>query len=427
MRVIATIGLGGALLLGNVAAEEQSWPRFRGTGGLGVGAAQNVPVKLDQSTQAWSVPLPGRGSSSPVVWGDRLFVTSEDRRQGTVHLVCHRTKDGQELWRKTVEVGSYYTHKMNNAAAATPALAEDLVVFSWYDSGRKVAVLSAYSHEGEERWTYDVGSFKGAHGLNLPPEIHDDRIVLAHLHQRGGYVAALSTKTGKPVWRKNYPMPSPKTTYMTPLVRARYSKEGPRKEVVVSATSIGVRGLDFETGEELWSLPKVFKERCIVSPVDVLAGSGARDSLVIAGCKNNVFFAVRPPDVKGGSAKVVWRMPKNAPYVPTPVSDGKTLYVLSDSGTLSALDPKTGKIRWQKKLRANFYASPLLIGGKLYCKSRSGEMFVAKVGEKFELLATSDLNPGEEVTWADATPAVSDDRLFVRIGARLDCYRNEKK
>jgi outer membrane protein assembly factor BamB len=87
MRVIATIGLGGALLLGNVAAEEQSWPRFRGTGGLGVAAARNVPVKLDQSTQAWSVPLPGTGSSSPVVWGDRLFVTSEDRRQGTVHLL----------------------------------------------------------------------------------------------------------------------------------------------------------------------------------------------------------------------------------------------------------------------------------------------------------------------------------------------------
>lgn len=426
MREIATLGLLGALLLGSAIGKElQSWPRFRGPDGSGVAAEQSVPVRLDANTRAWSVPLPGPGSSSPVVWGEKVFVTSEDRANGEVHLLCHHVKDGVQLWKRTVKVGSYHTHKMNNTAAATPALADDLVVFSWYDAQRKLAVLSGYSHEGKEKWTYDIGAFKGSHGVNLPPEIHDGKIVIAHLHQNGGEVVALDVKSGKRVWRKEYPMKSPKTTYITPLVRERYTKDGPRKEVVVAATSIGVRGLDFESGEELWALPDEFKERCIVSPVDILAGSGAKDSLVIAGCKNNVFFAVRPPDVKGGKPEVVWRLPRNAPYVPTPVSDGKTLYVLSDSGTLLAMDPTDGSIRWREKLPANFYASPLLIGGKLYCMSRGGEVFVAEVGEKFKLLATSSLNPGDEVTWADATPAVANNSLYVRVGARLDCYRRK--
>jgi outer membrane protein assembly factor BamB len=120
---------------------------------------------------------------------------------------------------------------------------------------------------------------------------------------------------------------------------------------------------------------------------------------------------------------VAWRLEKNAPYVPTPVSDGKTLYVLSDGGVLQALDPSSGELRWQERLPGNFYASPLLIGGKLYCASREGEVFVAEVGGKFKLLATSDLHPGDEVAFADATPAVAHNCLYVRLGARMDCYR----
>ena len=134
----------------------------------------------------------------------------------------------------------------------------------------------------------------------------------------------------------------------------------------------------------------------MVSPVDVLAGSGSKDALLTVGCKNNVFFVVRPPDVGGAKASVAWRLEKNAPYVPTPVSDGKTLYVLSDGGVLQALEASSGELRWQERLPGNFHGSPLLIGGKLYCASREDEVFVAEVGGKFKLLATSGLHPGEE-------------------------------
>jgi outer membrane protein assembly factor BamB len=415
------LGLIASLAAGDES--EKNWPRFRGPAGLGVSAGQVVPVELGKETLAWSVPLPGSGSSSPVVWGDSLFVTSEKRDGGEVILVCLDAKSGKSRWSKAVKSGKYRTHKMNNAAAASPCVSADAVAFTWFDSARNVMMLSAWSHDGGKLWDHEVGGFKGTHGPNLQAVIHERRVLYAHLHQKEGHVGAVDVRSGKLLWKNGHPGAGRKTSYVTPLVRERRSKEGPRKEVVVASTQTGVIAIDFESGEQTWSLPGVFEERCIVSPVDILAGSGADDSLLTVGCKKNVFFAVRPPDVNDGKAEVAWRLEKGAPYVPTPVSDGKTLYSISDGGVLQAVDPLSGEQIWQEKLAGNFYASPLLIGGKLYCLSRDGEMFVAGVGAEFKLLATSDLKPGEEVTWTDATPAVAHDSLYVRIGARLDCYR----
>lgn len=413
----------GTLLAGVTVAQEDHWPQFRGHDGLGVAASQSVPVTLGKETLAWSVPLPGNGSSSPVVWGKYLFVTSEDRKAGEVRLVCLAIGTGATQWTKVVKTGEFHLHRMNNLAAASPCVSKDAVVFSWFDASRGMVMLSGYSHAGKELWKFDVGPFKGQHGPSLQPAVHEGRILFAHLHQGDSRVGALDARSGKLVWSTAYPDLDRKAAYGTPFVRERHAADGPKKEVVVSSTGTGVRGLDFETGKELWALPGVFKERCIVSPIDVLIGSGAKDSLLTVGCKNNVFFAVRPPDVNGGAPEVAWRLDKNAPYVPTPVSDGTTLYVLSDGGVLQAMDPLSGEVRWRERLPGNFFASPLLIGGKLYCKSRDGEVFVAEVGEEFKLLWTSDLKPGDEVAFADATPAVANNSLYIRIGARMDCYR----
>ena len=179
---------------------------------------------------------------------------------------------------------------------------------SWFDGPRKMVMLSGYSHEGKERWTHDVGVFKGQHGPGLQAAVHHGRIVFAHLCQSGGRVGVLDARTGKQIWSTPYPEPSRKTAYGTPMVRERLTEVGPRKEVVVASTGTGVRGLDFDTGRELWSMSGVFKERCIVSQIDVLAGSGTNDALITVGCKGNVFFAVRPPDVRGGEPEVAWRL-----------------------------------------------------------------------------------------------------------------------
>ena len=417
----------GVVVASSAAAGDDEWPRFRGAGGTGSAAGVTYEGGVNKTRRAWSVSLAGAGSSSPVVWGQRIFVTSEDRSGGAVYLQCRRTGDGAAVWQRTVEAGSYRTHKMNNTAAATPAVDQNMVVFSWYHAGREAGVLSAFSHEGRHLWDYEIGSFKGAHGINIVPVIHKGSVVLAHLHQHGGYVAAISGATGQPEWKTFYPRHSPKTTYMTPLIR-RQSRDPARFEVVISSTSTGVCGLDMEDGKELWSLPGVFKERCIVSPVNILAGSGAASTIITAGCKkeggNNVFLALRPPEGREAQAKVLWRLEQHAPYVPTPVSDGKTLFVLSDRGILQAVDPYSGKAKWTTKITGNFYASPLLAGTTMLCLSRDGELYSIDVSGAPKVVGIHDLEPGDEVTWVDSSPALTGSGLFFRVGARLDCYRN---
>jgi|MEHZ01.6.fsa_nt_MEHZ011632259.1_8 outer membrane protein assembly factor BamB len=398
----------------------ETWPRFRGEDGRGVSDAK-VPTDFGQDTLKWSVPLAGPGSSSPVIWEDALFVTGEDREKGTVALICLDAKSGKSRWSQSLQVGSYHMHRFNNTAAASPAASADVVVASWFDGAKKVAMLTAFDHAGKRLWDYNVGAFKGQHGVNIHVDITEGRVIFGHLHQGDAYLAALDAKSGKEIWKT--PCPGDKTSYVTPLVR----KVDGGKEVVVSSQSMGVAGFDFATGKQRWVLPGVMKQRTIVSPINVLSGSGRNETLIAVGCKTGVYFAMRPPESAEGEitrSAIVWSMKGNTPYVPTPISNGKTVFAVSDGGVLSALNAADGKEKWKEKLMGNFYASPLIIGGNLYCFSREGEMIVASVADGYKELSRSRLEIGPEAEWADATPAVAHDCLFVRIGARLDCYGN---
>ncbi|MGJ8697698.1 MAG: PQQ-binding-like beta-propeller repeat protein [Verrucomicrobiaceae bacterium] len=413
--------LGSVVLMGSVNGVEK-WPRFRGEDGRGVSEAK-VATTLDGAALKWSAALPGNGSSSPVIWGEKLFVTGEDREKGVLSLVCVNALSGESEWTKDFQVGEYHLHQFNNTAAASPAVSEDLVVVSWYDGAKERVMLSAYDHTGKSVWSYEVGPQKTQHGVSLHPVIHGERVVIAHLHMNEGYVAAISTKDGKVQWKTAFP--GGKTSYVAPLIRKVRRASGEGYEVIVAAQSIGVVGLDLADGKEQWAVPGTMKERTIVSPIDVLAGSGSGDSLIATGCKNGVYFTVRPPVLANGrmtEPEVVWKMKGKTPYVPTPVSDGSTVYALSDGGALVALDALGGEEKWKQNLKGNFYASPILAGGNLYCLSREGQMVVAAVGDHYREISRTSLEVGPECEWVDATPAVGHGNLYVRIGSRLDCF-----
>lgn len=384
---------------------QDTWPRFRGALGLGVSDAK-VPAELGKSTLQWSTKIFGPGSSSPVIWKDSLFITSEDTEKQTVNLVCLNAQSGKQRWKKVLKVGKYHLHRFNNTAAASPVASENLVVLSWFSGEKQKCMLSAFNHSGQDLWEIEIGSFKGKHGPTLHPEIHDGKILIAHLHQEASYVGAFDSQTGKTIWKTDYP--GDIVSYVTPVVH--------QGEVIVASQSIGVRGLDLETGKEKWGLPDTMKARTIVSPFNILGNND--EALFAVGCKNGIYFAVRP----GASPEIAWRMEGKTPYVPTPVSDGSTVFVVSDGGELTALDSRTGKVRYKENLKANFYASPLLISGKLYALTREGEMIVADVSDGYQEIARSSLNLSAEYKWADATPAVAHDRIYVRLGARIDCF-----
>ena len=410
-------GLALSLILSLSAFSKETWPRFRGESGNGVSTAK-IPTTLEKGNLVWSAKLPGPGSSSPVIWEDKLFVTSENRDKKTIALVCLDAKSGKTAWNKPLAVGDYHLHRFNNTAAASPAVNDKAVVVSWFDGIASKAMLTAFDHAGSKLWDYEIGNVKTQHGFNLQPVIHNDQVVVAHIHMEDGFVGALSVESGKETWKTKFKGNGEKTSYITPLVR----KTNNGYEVVVASHAQGVFALDFATGKETWSLPGTMKQRTIVSPINVLAGSGSDDCLIAVGCKSGVYFTVRPPAKKGDAAKIAWRMKGKTPYVPTPVSNGKTVFALSDGGVLAALDAKSGNEKWAQQMQANFYASPIIADGKLYALTREGEMIIADISSAYKELSRCPLSPGPEAEWADATPAIAHGRIYVRLGARIDCF-----
>ncbi len=403
--------------------DSETWKQFRGNNATAIASGQKVPVNLGKETLRWSVNLSGPGSSSPVIWGERLFVTSEDREAGQVELYCLNAKSGKELWSKKISTGTYHVHNFNNLASGTPCVTEKHVVLGWYDTSSTHAMVTAFSHDGDSLWTRDLGQFDSQHGVSFNPIAMDDRVIVGNLHMGGGTVVAYNLEDGSLLWSHSNPLGA-KTSYSAPLIRELQGSDA--KEVVLVGELFGMVGVDFETGKENWSLPDAFNHRTITSPIILKDDPATGEVLVAAGNKNNVYFAVRMPQFSSGErvseAEKVWSMESRAPYVPTPVVVGDVVYALHDGGTLSALDVSTGEARWKGKLLGNFYASPVLIDEKLYCLSREGDMWVVETGDEFKQLKTSSLNPPEDVTFCDATPAVAHNRLYVRLGSRLDCY-----
>lgn len=397
---------------------ELSWPRFRGNNGSGLSETK-LPTKLSAETLVWSAKLPGSGSSSPVVFENKLFLTSENRDQKTISLVCLDAHSGKSLWTRPLKVGAYHLHRFNNTAASTPALAKDRVVIAWFDGDKKKAMMTAFDHGGKKIWDFDLGPFESQHGFCLNPVIRENAVITASLHMGEGSVSSISVENGKLQWSKSFAGGGKKTSYITPC----FLECADRTEVVLASHSHGVWAHDLKTGKKTWALPKAMNHRTIVSPFH-LTGESDSKPLIGVGCKNGTYIAVRPATKPGDEPSIAWKMKGKTPYVPTPVSDGRTVYSLSDGGALIAMDSRSGKQVWKKELRANFYASPLIAGNHFYALSREGELIVANLDKGFNEISRNSLNPAPGVTQTDATPAIAHNRLYLRVGNRIDCHAN---
>lgn len=399
-----------------LTAGESSWPRFRGTGGSGLSESP-LPTRLSQETLVWSAKLPGAGSSSPVIWEDKLFLTSENRDRHTISLLCLDAHSGKGLWDRPLKVGDYHLHRFNNTAASTPAISEDRVVVPWFDGPAKTARLTAFDHQGEKIWDFHIGSFQSEHGFCLNPVIHQDSVIVAPLHMGDGFVARISLADGKVVWRKPHPGGGKKTSYITPCLL----ETGQGSEVVLASHAQGVWALDFASGRENWSLPGCLEHRTIVSPFQLIPGQSSATLIGVA-CKTGAYLAIRPPGEPGGKAEIAWRMKGKTPYVPTPVAQAGMVFSLSDGGALTAVDATSGETKWTKQLRANFYASPLIADEHLYAVTREGELIVSSLSEGYREISRNALNPAPGSAEIDATPAIAHGRLYLRVGDRLDCH-----
>jgi outer membrane protein assembly factor BamB len=423
------------------AARGGGWPSFRGPQASGVADGQSLPERWDGKTGEnvlWRTPIPGLAHSSPVVWGDKVFVTSavsgdpkagfrpglygdgdasEDRTAQRWVLCALDKRTGKILWERTAHQGVPVDkrHIKSTYANSTPAT-DGRVVVAWFGSQG----VHAFDTAGRLLWKVDLGRLDlGAYdiptyewGPASSPVIWDGLVILQCDTQADSFLLALDASTGKTVWKTDRDeIPS----WGTPTVAE--TSAGP--ELVANASNY-IRGYDPRTGKELWRLGRSSK---ITAPTPVFAD----DMFVVASGRapERPIFVVRAgargdltlPEGESKGGAVVWSRTGRGSYMPTPLVYKGILYVLSNNGLLDAYDLRTGEELYRQRLPlvgSGFSASPVASDGKLYLSNEDGEMLVVAAGKTFQHLATNSM--GELLM---ATPALSDGVMYVRSSASL--------
>jgi outer membrane protein assembly factor BamB len=366
-------------------------------------------VEWTEKDYRWKVTLPGIGHGSPVIWDDRLFVTSGDEQTGTRWLQCRRTSDGSELWSRQFPSVTYKKHLRNSYASGTPAVDERHVYVCWGSPEEYLVV--ALDHQGNEAWRRDLGPFPRGHGAGQSPMVYQDLLVLANDQGTNGYLIAFDRLTGATRWKVD--RRDTRTPYSTPCL----FQQGGFTVLVFTDWEHGITGIDPRDGSLAWEIDVFEKDeekRSIGSPI-------VTDDLVIGTCGftagKKFAVAVRPgKPAESGPAAVeeVYRIERFAPHIPTPLAYGGLLFLWADNGIVSCVDAATGKPRWQQRVGGNFSGSPVCAGGRLYCVAEDGEVVVLAASDRYELLARNPLGEASR-----GTPAVSDGTLYVRTYSQL--------
>jgi outer membrane protein assembly factor BamB len=398
----------------------QEWTGFRGPSGQGISQAKTIPIKWTDNDYAWKVELPGTGHSSPVVWGNKVFVTSGDQKAALGILLALSASDGQVLWQKQYKLPSYPMNRLNSYATATPAVDADYVYVLWPTA--KETLLVAVDHSGEDIWKRSFEGVRCQHGAGSSPIVTGDIVVFtieheadtnegprrAGTHMDSAWIA-VDRSTGQTRWQLPR-QTNPKTSYSTPCV---YSPASGAPQLIFSSLAHGISSVNAETGAVLWEMESAFISRVISSPV-------IADGLVIGTCGDagggKRLIAIRPgTGNKSTPPAEAYKIDSSTvPYIPTSLAKADLLFTFNDRGYVSCLRSSTGQQLWREKPAAKFSGSPVWVDGRLYCIAANGDVVVVKAGPTYELLAVNPL--GEQ---SQATPAVSGERMYLRTYSHL--------
>jgi len=418
------------------AAAAQNWPSFRGPAASGVADHQNLPATWDAARGThikWSTAIPGLAHSSPIVWGDVVFVTtavssrpdasfkrglygegdaSDDVSPQQWKLLCLDRVTGKLLWDRTAYEGppKEKRHMKATYANATPATDGKMVVAFFGSQG-----LYTYDLAGKLLWKRDLGRLNvGAYDLPeyewggaSSPIIYGGNVIVQCDQQKGSFLEAFDRESGRTVWKvERDELPS----WGTPAIYTG----GARTELVTNGSNF-VRGYDPATGKELWRLggsSKITAPTPVFSDGLIVVASGRRPEAPI--------FAIRAGaagNITGDTHWVAWQKQQRGPYMPTPLIYGGHLYVLGNAGVFDCYDLTTGAEVYRERIPhqgSGFSGSPVASDGRIYLPSEDGDVFVLKAGAHFELLGKNEM--GEPLM---ATPAISGGMMLVRTQHRL--------
>jgi outer membrane protein assembly factor BamB len=416
---IGLILLTQSVLLSLALAQEKQgpstdWPRWRGPHADGVADGPNLPIRWSKTENIrWSVKLPGWGTSSPVVFGKRVFVTSQTTQAGKKSLLtlCFDRQTGKELWRHDFGFGiDQRTHEKSNLAVNTPAVTEDAVYVAFGN-----ADIARYSHDGKliwvQRYIQRFGDPKMSWGYGLSPLVLDDGVLFPWNHHTGPcFLLGLEKKTGQIAWKKDRPIG---TAHATPLLVEHHGQ----KDILVPGQN-RLTAFDAKTHAELWRYGEgqgPYNGEIISSPV---YGDGM---VFLQLWRQSMIHAIRLKD-KGQAPEPVWVSKKPGPVEPSLLYYRGLVYALMDNGILVCLDGKTGREHYRERLGGECNSSPIAGSGRIYASNNDGRTFVIQAGKEFRLLATNSLE--ERIT---ASPAISGNELIYRTDSRLYCIGNNTK
>lgn len=385
-------------------ASGQEWTRFRGPNGSGISEAKSVPAAWTEKDYHWKIELPAGGHSSPVLWGEKIFLS------GAVDGTAERkvfaiSTGGKILWTQSYASAVHKRHQLNSFASPTATCDAERVYFSW--SAPEEYTLLAMTHDGKEVWKRNLGPYVSQHSAGVSPIIFQDLIVLVNCQDKEGggqsSVIAVNKKTGETAWQ--LPCESTFVPYSTPCLRKNAAGQ---EELILNQSNLGMKAVDPLSGKINWEIPSLINKRSVSSPV--ITSSGLITITCGSGGGGNFLLAVYPKEGTAPTAgTVAYKIDKTAPYVPTPLAKGDWLFMMADNGVAICVKEKTGEVVWQKRVGGTYYGSMVCIDDKLYCPTADGEIVVLSATDKYDLIARNPL--GETM---HSSPAVAGGRLYLR-------------
>lgn len=392
-------------------AVADNWPAWRGPRGDGISAEINLPVQWSREKNVvWRTALPGAGNSTPVVWGDRVFVTQSIAADNQRTLMCFDRADGKLLWQKGVGVDvEERTHETNPYASASPTTDGERVI-CWFGS----AGVVAYDFDGNELWRTDLGKHSHVFGYGGSPVIHGDRVFLNFGPGEREFIVALSKSDGKEIWRHASPSPGKDDingTWSTPIIA---HVEG--KAQLITALRDELAALDLATGEVIWSTSK--------SGGHAKASPAVGDGVVLMTAErigNAIAVKLGGHGDIGNTERLLWMEQPAKKRIATGIIYQGHIYGVRSGGIADCVELRTGKTVWEERLRgagANgaVWGSPVLAEGRIYTMNQSGDVFIYKASTQFETIAENSLG---ETT--NSSIVISDGQLFIRTHQALWC------
>lgn len=402
--------LGVILMAMGGAAQAGNWPGWRGPHGDGISDETGIPVRWNKDDNVtWKTEIPGKGHSSPVIWGERIFLTTCLPQEQKRVLLCVERGSGKILWQRDVVTSKLERlHKLNSHASSTPATDGKHVWVTFLDAPN--VQVACYDFAGKQVWQRSPGTFFSVHGFCSPPILYKDTIILnCDQDHPKAFVVALDKQTGDERWRIQRPGIR---SYCPPLI-----VEAAGKMQMVLSGSKCIASYDPDTGKQWW---------LIDGPTEQFVASLIyHDNLffMTAGFPTYHIMGIKP-DGTGNVTKshVQWHVTRAQAYVPSPIAHDKFFFMVNDNGVASCWESATGKNQWTERLGRHHSASPVRAGGLLYFLDDDGTTYVLKGSNQFEVVSKNPL--GDE---AYASPAISDGQIFIRTLHYLHCIGPAKK